>query len=169
MNNKSHSRKTKEQISKNHKGKHYSVKTEFKKGHIMDENIRKKISKKMRGRVKPESVRKKLSEAHLGMKKPWSKPPHHSGDKSSHWKGGKSPQYKSKTAPRPKPEQCEICGAFGNDTKKGLCYDHDHKTGKFRGWLCQRCNLALGMVKENTEILFGLIEYIKKHKNELTK
>jgi hypothetical protein len=117
-----------------------------------------------KGEKKSESHRLKLSLAHKGMKKPWSKPPHPTGENHPYWKGGNSSEYRVKTAPRPKPDQCEVCGAFGSDTKRGLGYDHDHKTGKFRGWLCTRCNCALGMVKDNTEILMALIEYIKKNK-----
>jgi Recombination endonuclease VII len=35
---------------------------------------------------------------------------------------------------------CMICG---NTPKRGLDQDHDHRTGKTRGWLCHRCNRAL--------------------------
>ena len=34
---------------------------------------------------------------------------------------------------------CNICGKEGK-----LNLDHDHSTGRRRGWLCQRCNLKLG-------------------------
>lgn len=36
---------------------------------------------------------------------------------------------------------CEICGTAPKT--RGLQWDHDHKTGKHRGWLCWRCNRAL--------------------------
>jgi len=87
-----------------------------------------------------------------------------SGENNPNWKGGISFNFIKKNAPRPKPEQCEVCGTFGKDFKKGLCYDHCHKTGKFRGWLCTRCNTALGLVKENSETLLALVEYIKLNK-----
>jgi hypothetical protein len=46
--------------------------------------------------------------------------------------------YRGLPAPsRPKPAACECCGAVPG--KRGLHLDHCHKTGKFRGWLCQRC------------------------------
>lgn len=41
---------------------------------------------------------------------------------------------------------CEICGKV-----EGLCVDHDHKTKKFRGLLCQACNRALGWYENNKE------------------
>lgn len=52
---------------------------------------------------------------------------------------------------------CEICG--GN-TK--IAYDHDHKTGKFRGWLCMKCNTALGLVNDDVIILKKLIDYLER-------
>ena len=36
--------------------------------------------------------------------------------------------------------RCEICGV----QPKKLCMDHDHKTKRVRGMLCDRCNKALG-------------------------
>jgi len=71
------------------------------------------------------------------------------------WKGGKSPKYMIKTAPRPKPDNCEVCGAMG------VVMDHNHRTMKFRGWICNRCNVALGMVKDNSETLIALAEYLR--------
>ncbi len=35
---------------------------------------------------------------------------------------------------------CQICG---NVPKRGLDQDHDHRTGKTRGWLDHRCNRGL--------------------------
>jgi NAD-dependent dihydropyrimidine dehydrogenase PreA subunit len=36
---------------------------------------------------------------------------------------------------------CQICGTVPKT--RGLQWDHDHKTGAHRGWLCHRCNRAL--------------------------
>lgn len=84
------------------------------------------------------------------------------GDKNPSWKGGISNQYRTpnleKIAGRRKPEQCELCGALGR-----ICFDHDHKTGKFRGWICHRCNSALGLVRDNAELLTEMVEYIKEN------
>jgi len=115
----------------------------FEKGHVgYKSRIGKKWSKK---------IRNKIGDALKG-------------EKSRFWKGGISSQYRRKVAPRKMPSQCEICGAFGSEFKRGLCFDHDHKTGKFRGWICTRCNVTIGLVKENTETLLAIINYIKSNK-----
>lgn len=58
---------------------------------------------------------------------------------------------------------CKICGKIPghqglSDTR--LNVDHDHKTGKFRGLICNRCNKALGMVDDSIEILQKMQEYL---------
>src|ERR1700742_4590865 len=46
---------------------------------------------------------------------------------------------------RPAPTRCECCN--GPPTGRGgLHLDHDHTTGKFRGWLCNKCNAGIGML-----------------------
>jgi hypothetical protein len=57
---------------------------------------------------------------------------------------------------------CECC--FGNamDTK-GIVWDHCHITGKFRGWLCNRCNRVLGMCKDNKEVFEKMIKYLETY------
>src|SRR3990167_141385 len=78
-----------------------------------------------------------------------------SGEESRNWKGGTSHMYKIKNAPRPKPELCELCNGGGR-----ICFDHNHNTGKFRGWICLKCNVALGMVGDNPEVLTEMIKYL---------
>lgn len=55
--------------------------------------------------------------------------------------------------------KCAVCG---KELDHNLCVDHDHKTGKIRGLLCDKCNLALGNVDDNLEILLKLIEYLRR-------
>ena len=80
------------------------------------------------------------------------------------WKGGNTPQTRAKYAPVPKPDRCDVCGRNGKDNKKGLCYDHDHKTDIFRGWLCIQCNAILGLTNDNPIILQKLITYLSKQR-----
>jgi hypothetical protein len=42
--------------------------------------------------------------------------------------------------------------------------DHDHETGKIRGLLCHKCNVALGMVQDDIQILKKLINYLESNK-----
>lgn len=46
---------------------------------------------------------------------------------------------------------CEICGKISS-----LCCDHNHLSGKIRGWICRRCNIMLGwyekVITENLEV-----------------
>ena len=53
---------------------------------------------------------------------------------------------------------CEICTTHA-DT---LHYDHDHQTGKRRGWLCQTCNRGLGHFKDTRELLLAAAAYLEK-------
>jgi len=57
-----------------------------------------------------------------------------------------------------RPKACEVCGL----PSKRICFDHCHKTGRFRGWLCTGCNTALGMAKDNPETLRKLANYLEK-------
>jgi Autographiviridae endonuclease VII len=53
---------------------------------------------------------------------------------------------------------CAICRC--EPTGKGLCVDHDHVTKKVRGLLCNRCNWALGHMRDNPDYLNNAITYL---------
>jgi hypothetical protein len=61
---------------------------------------------------------------------------------------------------------CPIClrtedkliGSGGNAST--WVVDHDHKTNKFRGFLCHGCNRALGMFQDDIEILKRAIDFL---------
>lgn len=56
---------------------------------------------------------------------------------------------------------CECCG-IPDDNRK-LCWDHDHKTGKFRGWICHDCNSSIGFARENKDRLRMMIDYLERN------
>lgn len=59
--------------------------------------------------------------------------------------------------------KCAGCGIDSKDAPRQKLYvDHCHNTEKVRGLLCQHCNTALGMVKDNMETLSSLISYLKQ-------
>jgi hypothetical protein len=64
-------------------------------------------------------------------------------------------------AGRPRPLVCDICHRPPDPTK-GLHFDHCHQHGHFRGWLCRSCNLALGNVQDDPNLLRKLAEYLEK-------
>jgi hypothetical protein len=69
-------------------------------------------------------------------------------------RGGYKPIIES-TIRFPMPKRCEHCGH-----ERRLCIDHDHKTGKFRGWLCNRCNTAFGTFGDSVAGLRRAIKYL---------
>ncbi len=46
-------------------------------------------------------------------------------------------------------------------TIRPLVVDHCHKTNKIRGLLCNSCNVGLGQVQDNVELILKAIEYLK--------
>lgn len=69
-------------------------------------------------------------------------------------------------------EQCGVCAICGGDPgggRKNFCVDHDHQTGAVRGLLCNACNRAIGLLKDNCVAMACAIDYLKKHKNDIDK
>lgn len=60
-------------------------------------------------------------------------------------------------AGRPRSDVCELCGTPGKTV-----WDHDHRTGAFRGWICDPCNRVLGVIKDNPELLRSMADYIER-------
>ena len=53
--------------------------------------------------------------------------------------------------------KCKICGI----EDKKLAVDHNHQTLKIRGLLCNNCNFAIGLLKDNVETLKSAVNYLK--------
>jgi hypothetical protein len=158
----------------------------FKKGQKMSFQMIKKSSDARRGKLSgmlgkkhTKKTKLKMSEVKKGKtpknletlwKIPWTSERRKKGgiakmgNKNPIWKGGISGrnllEKREKIAGRKKPKQCEICGAIGR-----ICFDHDHNTGEFRGWICRRCNLVLGSIKDNSELLLAMINYLRNYGN----
>ncbi len=73
-------------------------------------------------------------------------------------------EYETK---HPKPQigeefYCKVCErTITIQTTRDVNLDHDHKTGKIRGYICNRCNTGLGNFNDNITILKRSIEWIK--------
>jgi len=57
--------------------------------------------------------------------------------------------------------RCAICGIL---TK--LVVDHNHLTQKVREGLCSACNLGIGTLREDPELLEKAAQYLRKHKEK---
>jgi hypothetical protein len=54
---------------------------------------------------------------------------------------------------------CDLCD---KPVFRNWQLDHDHNTGKIRGWLCKQCNTGLGNLGDNLESLQKAVDYLKK-------
>jgi ssDNA-binding Zn-finger/Zn-ribbon topoisomerase 1 len=52
--------------------------------------------------------------------------------------------------------KCPICLKL-----EPLVLDHNHNTGKFKGWLCSRCNSALGFFEDNINYVRRALKYLE--------
>jgi hypothetical protein len=55
-----------------------------------------------------------------------------------------------------KNENCQTCGV----KMEKKCIDHCHISNKIRGVLCNNCNTALGLVKDNRQTLQNMLQYL---------
>lgn len=54
---------------------------------------------------------------------------------------------------------CHVCHkpSFGR-----LIVDHDHVTGQIRGLLCHGCNLGIGHLQDDPEVMASALDYVRK-------
>lgn len=57
--------------------------------------------------------------------------------------------------------RCECCGTKGAKNNP-LCWDHDHATDERRGTLCRKCNMALGLLAEDSKRVLSLYRYASR-------
>ena len=62
---------------------------------------------------------------------------------------------------------CAICKQPSSQVRQGklvaLHVDHDHATSQVRGLLCVDCNLGIGRLKNNPELMEQAAEYVRRH------
>lgn len=58
---------------------------------------------------------------------------------------------------------CAICQR--RPLRRRLCIDHNHRTGKNRGLLCDSCNRAIGLLGDDMSRLATAIAYLEAHAN----
>lgn len=57
-----------------------------------------------------------------------------------------------------RPTRCECCSRVV--TKRRLHRDHNHVTGRFRGWLCSQCNVGIGMLGDDKRGVMRAARYL---------
>jgi len=62
--------------------------------------------------------------------------------------------------------KCKVCDidisiTTSSNSHSTACVDHSHSTGKVRSLLCNHCNRALGLLKENEKVIANLLKYIR--------
>lgn len=108
--------------------------------------------RRLAGKVPPKNEKQKL-EDRARMKQ---------REQTREYKQAAAKKYKEKkeaSATRPRPEICEVCRRPPRGMGS-LHWDHCHATGMFRGWLCTKCNMALGHCDDQPEILLALVRYL---------
>lgn len=69
-----------------------------------------------------------------------------------------------KRKPNNEPFECPVCKkrTIAGVTSK-VVLEHDHRTGKPGGWICDSCNTGLGRFKDDVELLKSATEFLKKN------
>lgn len=62
---------------------------------------------------------------------------------------------------------CAICGKPPKTILTQFHIDHDHMTGRIRGLLCVKCNMGLGLFKDNLRLLEKAKEYLNANRNDV--
>src|SRR5690606_33401686 len=63
--------------------------------------------------------------------------------------------------------ECCICHRPAEESSKRLAIDHDHETGRVRGLLCQKCNCALGLFRDDPGIVMAAAVYLMSFKRQV--
>lgn len=63
---------------------------------------------------------------------------------------------------------CAVCEQMDERvSEKGtehlLSVDHDHDTGRVRALLCHRCNTAIGLLRDDPNLVDRVAEYLRLH------
>lgn len=58
--------------------------------------------------------------------------------------------------------RCAICCRPARERLGSMHLDHDHKTGRIRGFLCVDCNHGIGKLRDSPELLLRAVVYLRQ-------
>lgn len=59
---------------------------------------------------------------------------------------------------------CKICGLNMDNYSKYFDVDHNHENNQVRGLLCNRCNMGIGLLRDDFNLVKNAIDYLEKYK-----
>jgi hypothetical protein len=62
---------------------------------------------------------------------------------------------------------CAICGRPASEFKRKLAVEHNHKTGKIRGLVCNKCNILCEYFDNNSGSIMKLASYFKRDEEDM--
>jgi len=133
------------------------------------EEIRNKIRDSKLGKTLSEFHRKQISKSLSGKKYPGRRNKMSDEEKiAKHYKISVE-EYRSLVNHHN--GKCRLCGRGNSQSGKSirLCVDHNHKTGKVRGLLCNQCNHAIGLFQDNPKLLRKAADYLEELIYDLTE
>ena len=86
--------------------------------------------------------------------------------KCSNFRTKQTQKLRETTPPPPKDYACPICLVTAEDNKQRnnqWCLDHNHDTGEARGWLCNKCNSAIGWLNDDATYTRRATEYLERY------
>lgn len=60
--------------------------------------------------------------------------------------------------------RCAICRTDSPGRRTDWHLDHDHETKAIRGLLCSRCNLGIGLLRDDPHVVMAAATYLLTHK-----
>lgn len=61
---------------------------------------------------------------------------------------------------------CAICHTHQDDCSTVLHVDHNHKNGKVRALLCNKCNTGIGLLNDDIDLLKKAVKYLEIYGNK---
>jgi hypothetical protein len=58
------------------------------------------------------------------------------------------------------------CCAICHSEPSALVVDHDHATGAVRGLLCRNCNLGIGLLRDDLDLVYSAVQYLTIHRSQ---